>query len=68
MLSKIDARQEAEEGNTSLSLFNQTQIVGAQVNLDARELNSNGRFGYLIAAKGAAQFIFNPFVGALITK
>ena len=26
-------------------------------------LNSGGKFGYLIASKGAAQFIFNPFVG-----
>ncbi len=31
-------------------------------------LNANGRYGFLVAAKGVTQFICNPFVGTLVTK
>ena len=31
-------------------------------------INFGGRFGYLVAAKGVAQFICNPFVGLLISR
>jgi hypothetical protein len=41
------------------------QIGGG--NLTDQEINKNGRLGYLVAVKGGAQFIFNPFV-TIITK
>ena len=31
-------------------------------------INEHGRYGFLVAAKGAAQFVFNPFVGIIVTK
>lgn len=31
-------------------------------------INQNGKYGFLIAAKGAAQFISNPFVGLIATR
>ncbi|ELU17177.1 hypothetical protein CAPTEDRAFT_197210, partial [Capitella teleta] len=31
-------------------------------------INNNGRYGYLVASKGAAQFLFNPIVGVFVTK
>lgn len=35
---------------------------------DKDDLNYGGKFGYLIAAKGAAQFVCNPFVGHFTSR
>ena len=35
---------------------------------EAADINSNGKYGFLVAAKGAAQFLFNPFVGLIVTR
>ena len=32
------------------------------------DINNKGRYGYLIAAKGIAQFVCNPFVGYIVTR
>ncbi|ELU02979.1 hypothetical protein CAPTEDRAFT_203796 [Capitella teleta] len=31
-------------------------------------INQNGRYGYLVAAKGAAQFVLNPVIGILVSR
>ncbi|CAD5122843.1 DgyrCDS11246 [Dimorphilus gyrociliatus] len=31
-------------------------------------INQNGKYGFLVAAKGAAQFVSNPFVGVIATR
>ena len=31
-------------------------------------INSNGKYGYLVAAKGATQFVCNPFVGLIVGR
>ncbi|GAB1600699.1 synaptic vesicular amine transporter-like [Argonauta hians] len=33
-----------------------------------KDINNQGRYGYLIAAKGLAQFMCNPFVGYVVTR
>ncbi|XP_029634522.2 synaptic vesicular amine transporter-like [Octopus sinensis] len=33
-----------------------------------KDINNQGRYGYLIAAKGIAQFVCNPFVGYIVTR
>ena len=33
-----------------------------------QDINLNGRYGYLVAAKGATQFVCNPFVGIIVSK
>ncbi|CAH1784903.1 unnamed protein product [Owenia fusiformis] len=34
----------------------------------SKEINADGRYGYLVASKGLAQFICNPFVGIIVTR
>jgi hypothetical protein len=52
MLCRID--------NLSLFANSSSDLINA--------INNNGRYGYLVAAKGAAQFAFNPVVGIFVTK
>ncbi|ELT95134.1 hypothetical protein CAPTEDRAFT_203024 [Capitella teleta] len=43
--------------------------LGANSSIDQIHLiNHNGRYGYLAAAKGAAQFVLNPVIGILVSK
>ena len=53
------------------ALYNTTESPQSTGKLSLRiseSINSNGQYGFLVAAKGAAQFICNPFVGLLVTR
>ena len=40
----------------------------SEVGMVSDTINANGRYGYLVAAKGAAQFLVNPLVGIVVTR
>lgn len=62
-----------EQGNLESSsaaglLENNTTYYSSSPNSTAGNLNQGGKFGFLVAAKGAAQFICNPFVGHVTSR
>ena len=47
---------------------NVTFVTATEAGSATGSINTNGRYGYLVAAKGMAQFICNPFVGLIVTR
>lgn len=45
---------------------NATGVDGGQT--VSEDINNNGMYGYLVAAKGATQFVCSPFVGILVVR
>ncbi|XP_064606042.1 LOW QUALITY PROTEIN: synaptic vesicular amine transporter-like [Liolophura sinensis] len=66
MLLRIEEGK-LEMHSVGLFLGNKTMYSSSHNNT-ADYLNQGGKFGFLVAAKGAAQFICNPFVGHVTSR